>query len=342
MPDAEVRHFTASLTDGTTYQVPYWEVRAAADGPCLLVTAALHGNEIQGVEVLRRLLPTVRDGLRCGACLFVPMANVMAVRRRQPHIDFEVGRYYGRDNVNNVNCAWPGKTDGSNGQRLAHAFHRDLLPQATHLVDLHCYSRCWAAIVYARAGHEPSLALARACGLRFAAKGTWKPDVRERPVFPCTLENLFDDTGRAGVSIELSGQYGYWEPEVRRGARAVLNCLRLLRMLPGEIERDEPLIWLSDANSVKCVAPHSGLFAPADIALGDPVEEGAVLGHVLSDRDLHETPIRAPARGFLYQMGPIRGGGMNDIAADPLTMLHPYAAENEVVAAVATDSCERE
>ncbi|MDD5679367.1 MAG: succinylglutamate desuccinylase/aspartoacylase family protein [Kiritimatiellae bacterium] len=333
MSDITVKYINARLTDETQYRIPYWEARATEKGPCLLITSALHGNEIQGAEVLRRVLPAVRAGLQRGACLFVPMANIMAVRRRQPHIDFELGHYYGSDNINNVNCAWPGKADGSNGQRLAHAFYQDLLPQATHLFDLHCYSRCWAAIVYARTGNETSLAMARACALRFAKHGFWKPEIAKRPIFPCTQSDLFYDTGRTGVTIELSGQYGFCEREVRRGVRAVLNCLRLLRMLPGEVERDDPLIWLNDAQEVQVAAPHSGLFMPVELNTSDPVEKGMLLGHILDDRDLRETPIHAPVKGYLHQYGVIRGVGRN-IVFDPMTIMHPFVTEGETIAVI--------
>ena len=40
---------------------------------------------------------------------------------RQPHIDFELGRYYGSDRENNVNCSWKGTPDGTDAQRLSHA-----------------------------------------------------------------------------------------------------------------------------------------------------------------------------------------------------------------------------
>jgi uncharacterized protein len=335
MPDLLVSHIETSLADGTRYRVPYWDVRSGRPGPCVLVTAALHGNELQGGEVLRRLLPELRGQLAAGSCLLFPFLNRQAVARRQPHIDFEPGRYYGSDAENNLNCSWPGRADGTSAQRLAETLYREILPRATHLLDLHSWQHGLATTALARSGHEGSLALARATALRFLRHAAWKPEIRLRPVFPCSQTSIFNDTGRAAICIEFAGQYGFWEREIRLGVRAVRNCFRRLGLLPGDPEGlEEEQVWLNDAARTELPAPASGVFIPAGLCPGDPVEKGQRLGRLLHDESLREEDIAAPAAGYVHQFGAIRGVGRNDTARDPMITYHPYVTAGEVLAIV--------
>ncbi len=320
------------------YTVPYWRVRSGKNGPCLLVTAAIHGTELHGVESIRRFLPLAADGLARGECLLVPVANPLAVQKRQPHMDFDSRRYFGTDTRHNANCVWPGAAGGNNAERLAHALFQQVVPRATHLIDLHAYSRIWAPVVYARTNYAPSLQLARAAGLRFGRHSDAYPDAAQRPVFPCILSTLFNETDRTAIAIELSGQCVIAEAEAACGLRAIVNCCKSLEMLPGEPEiLSGPMVWLNDARELKIAAPHAGLFIPAPVALGGRLEKDALLGCVLDLQDLRQTPVRAPAAGWLYRFGPIRGVSKNDIAEDPMTVMHPYTTAGEILAIILGD-----
>ena len=112
MARVERKSVNVRLVSGERYQVPYWQIHSGRTGPRLLVTAALHGNELQGPEILRRWLRLAGKELARGSCVLIPFANPEAVRRRHPHIDFEHNHYYGNDSRNNVNCSWPGMADG--------------------------------------------------------------------------------------------------------------------------------------------------------------------------------------------------------------------------------------
>ena len=88
MATVKVRSVTANLRDGKL-RIPYWDVDTGRGGPCLLVTAALHGNEVQGAEVIRRFRDIAVRDLASGRVLLVPFANLSAVRKRRPHITSE-------------------------------------------------------------------------------------------------------------------------------------------------------------------------------------------------------------------------------------------------------------
>lgn len=334
MHSVDVKHVEAELTTGKKYQVPYWYVRTGKRGPHVLITAAQHANEIQGAEVLRRMLPAVRRHLVKGSCTFVPMANPRAIREHKPHMDYEMGTKMTPEQVklHNLNCTWPGKKDGSNAQRLTYALCRKLVKRATHNLDLHCWNLFWASGALARKGHKLSMEFARAAALRFARHMEWEPQIRKRPVTPCTLTSLFNDTGRAALCIEFCGQYGFWEREVMRGERAVRNYLRVLKMFPGELEgQNEETIWLNDAKTVDVAVKQPGLFvASPDIAPSDWVEKDQPLGHVLRAKDLRTTELKAPCSGYLWQYGCVR----KDASEHAGNWTHPCVHKGDVVAIV--------
>jgi predicted deacylase len=332
MASTELKTIDVELADDTTYQLPYWQVDSGNPGPRVLITAALHGSELQGSEVLRRFLPEAEQGVVRGGCYLLPLANPEAIRRRQPHIDFEHGRYYGRDNVNNVNCTWPGKADGSSGQRLSHALFQSLVQDADCLLDIHCWQHLRAATGLARTGRQDSIDLVNAAAPPFGRHGQWQPEVKERPITPCTLTSYFHDTDRTAMSLELSGQYGFWPEQLTLGMQIVRNALRHLGVMDGEPEAPlHPTVWLNDTTKVDVVAPCKGVFVPAEHALSDWVQAGARVGHIFTIDDLGTVDVLAPAAGYLHRLGPT-----HDVGNEQTRMfMHPYVDEGQVVAELA-------
>jgi len=324
----EIKHVEAGLPDGSKYHVPYWHVDSGKDGPCVLVTAALHGSELQGAEALRQFLPFVKKGLLRGSCMLVPFANPVAVRMRQPHIDFEPGRDYGRDRVNNVNGSWPGKPDGSNAERLSHALFHGVVTHATHLVDIHCWQCNMATTGLARTGRQDSLDLVSASGLSFGRHSEWEPKVKQRPVTPCTLSSYFHDTDRTAMAVELSGQYGFWPEQMALGLRALRNAFRHFGMASGPLRRGgRPTVWLNDCKQIKIGAPATGVFVPVPVALGSWIEAGEPLGHVFTVSGLKTRKLHARKSGYLWRMGP-----MHTQQGKQVRMLfHPYVEKGEDV-----------
>lgn len=329
MASVELDHIDIDMRDGAAVRVPYWTVQSGVKGPRVLVTAALHGNELQGSEVLRRLLPVLQRDLGRGSCLLLPMANLRAIQSHWPHIDFAVAPTNTTEKLDNVNCTWPGDPNGTNAQRLSQALRETLVEQSTHNFDLHCWNCFNAATALAREGNELSTRLARASSLRFGRQMPWYAEVAARPVVPCVLTAYFVDTGRGAICMEFSGQYGFWEHEIVRGLRAVSNWFRCLDMLPGELEgQEEGFVWLNDAEPVDVPAPTSGLFMAERYAPSDWVEEGALIGRIFGDRDLATTDVHAPASGYLYQYGCIH----KNTSEHTMMWTHPYAGEGEVLA----------
>ena len=326
-----VGHVEVQLVDFGQVDIPYWQVDGEAGGPCLFITAAQHGCEVQGVEVLRRAIAIASASLHSGRVVGVPFCNKPALWKRRHHISSGPERPYGEDEGHNMNRTWPGKADGNDTERLSHAIYSALSPQATHHIDIHCWSKFTATTALPRGDRPDSIGMARISGLPFASPRPSVGGTRTEPKTPCTIGACFNDSGRASLTFELAGQYVIKQREVRRGLRCVLNVMRHLGMLPGAPEGvDEGPVWLDTATVVDVKCPLDGLFVEADLSTADWVEEGQPLGHVISDADLSTTPVLAPLSGRLSNYGCRREHCDVSLAA-----MHPYASAGDLVASVA-------
>jgi predicted deacylase len=122
-----VRVPVARLPTGTLIDLPVHVLRGPEDGPTLLLQAAVHGDEINGIEVLRRLK---HEGLAmpgCGTVLMVPVLNVFGfVNQARDMPD-------GKD----INRSFPGSKRGSLASRVAWHHTHEVLPHADVAIDLH-------------------------------------------------------------------------------------------------------------------------------------------------------------------------------------------------------------
>lgn len=329
MATVEVKQVTVNTTDYGTLRIPYWQIESGKDGPHVLITCAQHGNEVQGAEAMRRFVPIAEQALQKGRISIVPFCNKPALWKRWPHISSTRERPYSQDAGHNMNLTWPGRAQGNDTERLSAALYTAFGEQVTHNIDIHCWARFTAATALPRNNYAASLELAKASALPFS-------NPRDRPhknsKEPTTISALFNDMGRAALAFELSGQYILYEREIRWGLRAVLNIVRSLGMMAGEMEMPQnPMVWLDQVDQVKVSAPSNGLFARAPgLLTADPVQEGQLLGYLLSDDDLSTTEIRAPVSGFLYSYDCCRADCDVSLASQ-----HPYASQGDPLATIA-------
>ena len=328
MAMVEVKHAIANTMDFGLVRIPYWQIESGVDGPRLLITCAQHSNEVQGSEAMRRFVPFAAQGLREGRIGIVPFCNKPALWKRRPHISSTPERPYGDDAGHNMNRTWPGKADGNDTERLSAAIYKALGEQATHNVDIHCWERFTAACSLPRKDKPASMELARVCALPFAQPRDGSSSAGKTPTM---IGALFNDSGRPSLTFELSGQYIIYDREVRWGLRAVMNVVKFLGMMDGEIEPPErPTVWLDNAEQVKVTAPSNGLFARAQgLLTASPVKEGQVIGTLFSDDDLSTTEIKSPIEGFLYSYDCSRAHSDVSLAAQ-----HPYASQGDRLAVI--------
>jgi uncharacterized protein len=138
----EIKLFIAKNYDFSDAYMPVKIIRGEKDGPRLFVCAALHGDEVNGVEIIKRLLYSKRLRKLTGTLIVVPIVNVFGFN--------SMSRYL--PDRRDLNRCFPGNQNGSLSSRLAYLFHKNILSNSTHGIDLHTGSR-----------HRTNLPQIRAC-----------------------------------------------------------------------------------------------------------------------------------------------------------------------------------
>jgi predicted deacylase len=207
--------------DGSPVGLPVAVVNGARDGPTIYLQAASDGDELNGVGVIRRVIPELDPGALSGTVLVVGIANYFA---------FQVAEHRNPIDDTKLNRAYPGDPEGSTSERIADATF-GIAQRADLVLDLHQGSTSrMVDEVRVRCGrhhrlHEECLELAKAFGAGrvLDQKG---PDGQLARVAP--------DEGVPTVDPELGGSVGFDEASVERGVAGVFNVLRHYGFLDGE------------------------------------------------------------------------------------------------------------
>ncbi|WP_267640759.1 succinylglutamate desuccinylase/aspartoacylase family protein [Haloarchaeobius amylolyticus] len=309
----------ARLPSGVEVTTTVHSYEGPAEGPTVYVQAAQHGREINGTEVCRRLhdeLPTTE--LR-GRVVVVPVANPLTFDR----ISYTTPEVL--DSVNpNMNRVWPGTPTGSVHQRMAAALW-EYAGEADAIVDLHTGSPDMQTHTVFMEGDPASRDLAEVFGtdlLLAEQAGDGAPESWHRRGFDGKLRVVAAREDIPAITPELAHNKQIVEDAVRTGVRGVLNVLRSLDVLDGQvIPTGEPRVARNHLGRVD--AKESGLFRPAEgLALGQTIAEGDHLG-VVYDPTTYEVLQRAESTrdGILYAItreATVKGGDRLASVAVPL------------------------
>ena len=256
--------------------------RGREPGPTLFVSAALHGDEINGVEIIRRLLrmPALTD-LR-GTLLAVPIVNTLAFLHQSRYLPDR------RD----LNRSFPGSKSGSLAARLANLFLKEIVDRSDYGVDLHtgAIHRPNLPQIRGDLSNPETLRLCRAFGI---------PLLLNSEPTEGTLREYTTKRGIPVILYESAEALRFDEVCIRIGVQGVLNVLYEVGMLerPQGILKpdDEPV---TAASSTWARSPASGVLR-AQVALGDVVRDGQVLGIVGDPLSENEESVESPATGVV-------------------------------------------
>ncbi len=271
----------APLYTHTEMTMPVHVIRGKKDGPRLFVSAAIHGDEINGVEIVRRLLrhPQLRR-LR-GSLLAVPVVNVYGYMSRTRYLPDR------RD----LNRFFPGSRKGSMASRLAHLFFQEIVDNCTHGIDLHTGAVHRSNLPQVRVcfDDEEALTIARA----FRVPVIMNANLRDGSLRQAVLEN------KTPVLLYEGGEaLRFDEKSIRVGLRGILSVMRTLNMLPQRplpTNAVEPML-AADSRWVR--APDSGTLSLSK-DLGDEIENGEPIGTLTSPLGEEEVTIRANVSGVI-------------------------------------------
>lgn len=241
--------------------LPVHVVRGAKSGPRLFVSAALHGDELNGTEIIRRLLnQPVLKRLR-GTLVAVPIVNVYGLIHQSRYLPDR------RD----LNRSFPGSIKGSLAARLAHLFMTEIVHNCTHGIDLHtgAIHRSNLPQIRANLDDEETARLADSFGV---------PVLLNANLRDGSLREAAAEHGIPMLLYEAGEALRFDEVPIRAGMKGIINVMRNLDMLPPSRSRKkkphEPFVARS---STWVRASASGLFRKIG-ALGSRVKREEVLG----------------------------------------------------------------
>ena len=271
----------AHLYTHTEMTMPVHVLRGKKDGPRLFVCAAIHGDEIIGVEIIRRLLKLkILQRLR-GTLIAVPVVNVYGFINHTRYLPDR------RD----LNRYFPGSLKGSLTSRLANIFMEEIVAISTHGIDLHAGSH-----------HRMNLPHIRAClnkteteklAFAFGAPVILNADFRDG-----SLRQAVEEVGIPMLLYEAGEALRFDEFAVRAGVKGILAVMRFIGMLTSRsirTSRIQPMV----ASSTSWVrAPGSGILR-THIPLGGKIEANQIIGEIADPFDEHETAVISPVAGIV-------------------------------------------
>jgi predicted deacylase len=277
---ATVRLPVADLYTGTSLSMPVHVVCGRRHGPTLFVSAAIHGDELNGVEIIRRLLKRKALSSIRGTLLAVPIVNV--------HGFLDQSRYL--PDRRDLNRSFPGSRKGSVAARIAHTFMHEIVDKADFGIDLHtgAINRCNLPQVRGNLDDEATLQLARAFGA---------PVIIDANARDGSLRQCAADKGMPMLIYEAGEALRFDELSIRAGLRGTLNAMRHIGMLALGMKSRMAAPVVADSTSwVR--APESGIVIPK-VELGSRVTADqvlAIIGDPVSDE---EAQVKAPFDGIV-------------------------------------------
>jgi hypothetical protein len=271
----------ARLYTHADLSMPVEIINGRRDGPRLFVSAAIHGDELNGVEIIRRLLRHSSLSHLRGTLIAVPVVNVHGLLHRSRYLPDR------RD----LNRSFPGSGHGSLASRIANLFMRDIVANCTHGIDIHTGAMYRDNLPQVRANlNDPET---RALAEAFGTPVLINADLRDG-----SLREAAAEVGIPMLLYEGGEALRFDAVSIRMGLRGVLNVMRSLGMLPKSKRRRRQMTPVVARSSSWVRAPESGILW-SGITPGTRVSKGDVIGRIAAPLMDSEHAVEAPFDGIV-------------------------------------------
>ncbi|RYV01340.1 succinylglutamate desuccinylase [Shewanella sp. OPT22] len=252
----------AKLYTDTDVSLPVYIVRSKKPGPTIFVSAAVHGDELNGIEVIRRLINMKRFKITSGTFIAIPMVNVYGVVNQSRYLPDR------RD----LNRSFPGSAKGSLAARLAHTFIKEIVAHCDYGIDLHtgAIHRSNLPQIRADLADEETLELAKIFGA---------PVLLHSNVLDGSLREAAVRNGTKVLLYEAGEALRFDEFSIRVGIKGIVNVLQHLKMLQKSRERKRKNEHYIAYSSGWVRANASGVVSHY-FELGDRVKKGDILAEI--------------------------------------------------------------
>ncbi len=260
--------------------VPVTVIRGKRPGPVVFVVAAVHGDEINGADIVRRLIFDVDHHRLSGTLIAIPVVNIPGFLNQSRYLT------YHRD----LNRFFPGKKNGNNAERMAWRLFREVILKCDFGIDLHTAAHGRMNLPHVRGDMKNPK-------VREIAKAFGVPILIDQPGVKGSLRA---EATRAGVPTLLfeAGEAGRFSHKIsREGLRGVLNVLSHLKMYsekPIKRPRFQVIVKTSD-----WVRADKGGILDLSVRPGSLVYRDDPIACILNPFGKTVTQVRSPVTGIV-------------------------------------------
>jgi len=269
----------ARLPSHTQIDTPIFVHRALEDGPVLALMAGMHGDEINGVEIVRRILDSDLNRAKRGTVVCMPIVNVYGFLNYSREVPD------GKD----INRSFPGNKSGSLASRVAYHLMREVIPYIDYGIDFHTGGAARTNYPQVRCvmSNEKNAELAAAFNAPFTI---------DTPFRPRSLRQAASKKGKNIIVYEGGESLRFDTHAIEAGLSGALRLMKHLNMIDWAPEASEEnrVIW----NSTWVRARTAGLFQ-ANIRAGNKVEKNQWLGTMTDPFGEFKEPIKSPTTGYV-------------------------------------------
>ena len=293
--------------------LPVRVIHGREQGPVLFVSAAVHGDEISGVEVARRLIRKVSPKRLSGTLIVVPVVNAYG---------FVSGSRYLPDR-RDLNRSFPGRVDGPLASRLAYLFRTEIMERADFGIDLHSAAAHRYNLPQIRVSSESERALE-------LARAFAPPVIMTSKLRDGSMRAVAHELGVEMLVFEAGEALRFDPFSTRVGLNGILRTMQAMGMLTLKKPKRNPHPTLEASRSMWLRAPRGGI-ASIRAESGKVVAQGTPLALVRNPVGDEEVIVKSPIDGIVIghsRLGVVNRGdalihiaqiGENETVLDPDT-----------------------
>ena len=264
----------------TPTNLPIRVIRGRKDGPIVFISAAIHGDELNGIEIIRRIRKVNILNKLKGTLILVPIVNVYGI--------MNLSRYL--PDRRDLNRSFPGSIKGSLASRVAKIFFDEIVSRCDLGIDLHTASIHKSNLPQVRTNidNEYTFKLAKS----FEAPVILHSELRDG-----SLRSVAQDSGSPILLYEAGEALRFDEVCIRIGVKGIINVLREINMLP-TVSRKILKTPIITRNSNWIRTNESGMLRTIK-ALGDLVKKDEIIAFIDEPLGDDSFPIRSPFDGVI-------------------------------------------
>jgi len=265
----------------TPTQLPVRVIRGKKDGPTIFISAAIHGDELNGIEIIRRFRTlSILKKLK-GTIILVPIVNVYGI--------MTLSRYL--PDRRDLNRSFPGSSKGSLAGRVAKIFFDEIVKKCDLGIDLHTAAIHKSNLPQVRTNieNEYTFRLAKSFGA---------PVVLHSALRDGSLRAVAQEEGVPILLYEAGEALRFDETSIRVGVQGLVNVLRENAMLPKTTSKTQKKVPLITKSSKWIRATESGMLRTIK-ALGDTVGKNELIAYIDEPLDSNSFEIISPFDGVI-------------------------------------------